>query len=131
VAEIQDFRSAGRTLFSLGMVRGEQGNLSEFDGAVLVITRTGVSLQDLDEGDLVRGTLEDEPAGASTDWEVHRRIYLEQGPGAVAHAHPEGSVPAEGGDLGRHGVYAFGPTLTEAAAWVVRAARAGSEDRAR
>jgi ribulose-5-phosphate 4-epimerase/fuculose-1-phosphate aldolase len=37
-------------------------------------------------------------------------------------------VPAGGDDLGRHGVYAYGPTLEEAAAWVVRAARAG-EDR--
>jgi ribulose-5-phosphate 4-epimerase/fuculose-1-phosphate aldolase len=131
VREIDDFRSAGRTLYSLGLVRESEGNLSEFDGTVLVITRTGVSLRDLVEGDLVRGTLEDEPDGASTDWEVHRGIYQEQGPGAVAHAHPEGSVPPAGGDLGRHGVYAFGPTMSEAAAWVVRAARAGSEERAR
>jgi ribulose-5-phosphate 4-epimerase/fuculose-1-phosphate aldolase len=126
---MEDFRSAGRTLYSLGLVRDSEGNLSEFDGTALVITRTGVSLRDLGEGDLVRGTLEGRLDGASTDLEVHRGIYREQGPGAVAHAHPRGTVPAGGAELGRHGVYAYGPTLGEAAAWVVRAARAGAEDR--
>jgi ribulose-5-phosphate 4-epimerase/fuculose-1-phosphate aldolase len=131
VAEIDDFRSAGRTLYSLGLVRESEGNLSEFDGTMLVITRNGVSLQDLKEGDLVRGALEGGLVGASTDLEVHRRIYREQGPGAVAHAHPPGTIPADGAEPGRHGVYAYSATLVEAADWMVRAARAGAEDRPR
>lgn len=131
MAELDDFRSAGRMLYSLGLVREAEGNLSEFDGTMLVITRTGVSLQDLEEGDLVRGALESRLMGASTDLEVHRRIYREHGPGAVAHAHPQGTIPADGSELGRHGVYTYGATLVEAADWVVRAARAGAEDRPR
>jgi hypothetical protein len=31
-AVLEEFRSAGRTLFSLGLVKGAEGNLSTFDG---------------------------------------------------------------------------------------------------
>src|SRR5436309_15374372 len=106
------FRAAGRTLFSLGLVKGAEGNLSTFDGAILVITRTTAALDGLGEGDLVSGALGEELPGASSDLEVHRTLYTERGPGAIVHAHPPGTVPEGGGGPGQHGVYVFGATLS-------------------
>jgi hypothetical protein len=125
-AGLPAFAMAGRALFSLGLVKGTEGNLSTFDGATLSITRTGAPLDDLSEGDLVTGPLDGELAGASSDLEVHRRMYAEQGPGAVAHAHPPGTVPEGGGGPGAHGAYAHGATLEEAVGRVVDDARRGA-----
>jgi ribulose-5-phosphate 4-epimerase/fuculose-1-phosphate aldolase len=110
---------AGRTLFSLGLVRGSEGNLSTWDGKRLRITRTGCELARLGDEDVLEGTLDEPPPNASSDMEIHRRWYHERGRGAVAHAHPPGSVPegwVEGQD---HGSYAFGATLDEAVRWLV------------
>jgi methylthioribose-1-phosphate isomerase len=113
-ATLERFREAGRTLLSLGLVRGTEGNLSTFDGATLVITRTGSSLGELGGDDLIVGPLDGDLPGASSDLEVHRRTYRARGPGAFAHAHPAGTVPEDGGGPGAHGVYEFGPTLEAA-----------------
>jgi len=120
---VEAFRAAGRALFSLGLVKGAEGNLSVSDGRTIVITRTGARLDELDLPDLVRGAVDGQLPGASSDREVHRRMYGERGAGAVAHCHPRGSVPEEGAAPGRHGVYAFGPTLEAAVAEAVRVAR--------
>jgi ribulose-5-phosphate 4-epimerase/fuculose-1-phosphate aldolase len=120
---IEAFRAAGRALFSLGLVRGTEGNLSVSDGRTITITRAGSRLDALTGSDVLRGPLEDPPSGASSDLAVHRRLYGERGPGAVAHGHPPGSVPEDGGRPGEHGVYAFGTTLEAAVAEAVRAAR--------
>jgi ribulose-5-phosphate 4-epimerase/fuculose-1-phosphate aldolase len=117
------FRSAGRTLFSLGLVKGSEGNLSTFDGSTIVITRTGSKLDALGPGDLVAGAIDAPIAEASSDVDVHRRTYAEHGAGAFAHCHPAGTVPEGGGGPGSHGVYAFGPTLDAAVAECVRMAR--------
>ena len=122
--DLEPFRAAGRTLFSLGLVRGSEGNLSTFDGRTFRITRTGARLGALSSGDLVAGSLEDDLTGASSDVEVHRRTYRERGPGAVVHAHPAGTVPEGGGAPGEHGVYVDGRSLDEAVAQAVRDARA-------
>ena len=53
---VGQFRSAGRTLFSLGLVRGTEGNLSVFDGTTIWITRAGAALNDLSTDALVIGT---------------------------------------------------------------------------
>ncbi|MFB3739307.1 MAG: class II aldolase/adducin family protein, partial [Candidatus Velamenicoccus archaeovorus] len=109
--DLDAFREAGRVLFSMGLVRGSEGNLSTWDGERLRITRTGSELARLSRADVLEGTLEEPPHGASSDLELHVRRYRERGPGAVAHAHPAGSVP-EGWTEGRpHGAYAFAPTL--------------------
>ena len=118
-----EFRAAGRTLVSLGLVKGAEGNLSVFDGAVLTITRTGVSLADIDRTALTSGGLAGEISGASSDLEVHRRTYRELGAGAVVHAHPAGTVPEDGVGPGAHGTYTFGASLAEAVNEAVRQAR--------
>ncbi len=105
---LDQFRSAGRTLFSLGLVKGTEGNLSVFDGTTMWITRAAAALNDLSADALVDGTLADELPGASSDLEVHRSTYRVRGPGALVHAHPPGTVPEGGGGPGEHGIYVFG-----------------------
>lgn len=123
--DLSAFRRAGRTLFSLGLVKGSEGNLSVWDGERLRITRTGCSLAELGPGDLLEGTLEDPPADASSDLEVHRAMYRRLGPGAVVHAHPAGSVP-EGWVEGQpHGRYAHAASLEEAVQQLIREVREG------
>lgn len=117
------FRSAGRTLFSLGLVNGSEGNLSSFDGERLTITRTGSELARLGEGDVLEGTLDAPPAGSSSDLALHLAMYRERGPGAIAHAHPSGSVPDGWVEGQPHGSYAHAPTLKEAVDRLVREAR--------
>jgi ribulose-5-phosphate 4-epimerase/fuculose-1-phosphate aldolase len=119
------FRSAGRTLFSLGLVKGTEGNLSTFDGVTLVITRAGAALDELAPGDLAVGTLDGALDGASSDLDVHRSFYAERGPGALVHAHPVGTVPEGGVISGEHGVYAFASSLERAVEVAVRRAREG------
>jgi ribulose-5-phosphate 4-epimerase/fuculose-1-phosphate aldolase len=120
---ISAFRAAGRTLLSLGLVKEAEGNLSAFDGHSLRITRTGAFLASIGVGDLLEGSLEAPPEGASRDVAVHRAVYLERGPGAVVHAHPPGTVPEGGGGPGEHGVYVFAATLEEATRRAVEDAR--------
>lgn len=122
---LESFRDAGRTLFSLGLVKGSEGNLSVFDGTGLVITRTGSELAALEQDDVLFGTLDTPIPDASSDLEVHLRAYAEHGPGAFAHCHPPGTVPEDGGGPGKHGVYAFAATLDGAVAACVRRARQG------
>ena len=110
---LEEFRRAGRTLFSFGLVKGSEGNLSTFDGETLSITRTGSRLDALDAGDLIVGTLDGDLPGASSDLRVHRGMYREQGAGAIAHCHPPGTAE-EGTAPGEHGDYAFGATLDDA-----------------
>ena len=121
--DLSEFREAGRALLSLGMIRGSEGNLSTWDGERLVITRTGCELGRLAGADVLHGSIDAPPRGASSDVAIHVRTYRRLGPGAIAHAHPPGSVPAgwvEGEDLGR---YAHAPTLEVAVERIVREAR--------
>ena len=127
--DLSAFRDAGRTLYSLGLVRGAEGNLSSFDGRRLLITRTGAELSALTEADLLEGTLDGPPGGSSSDLALHVAFYRERGPGAVVHAHPPGTVP-EGELEGKaHGRYAFGATLEEAVSGIVAEARSGEMTR--
>lgn len=123
--DLSAFRRAGRTLVSLGLVRGSEGNLSVWDGERLRITRTGSRLGDLGPDDVLEGTLEAPPAGASSDLAIHVAMYRERGPGAVAHAHPPGTVPEGWAEGQPHGRYAHAATLEEAVARLVREAREG------
>jgi ribulose-5-phosphate 4-epimerase/fuculose-1-phosphate aldolase len=110
-------------------VKEAEGNLSTFDGDSLAITRTGATLAELSEADVLLGGLDGALPGASSDLEVHRNFYRGRGSGAVAHAHPPGTVPEPVGGPGEHGVYAFAGTLAEAVEAVVAQAReAGAVD---
>jgi len=122
--DLTEFRRAGTTLLSLRMVNGSEGNLSIWDGHRLLITRTGSELGALGEDDVLEGTLEEPPPGASSDLALHVDRYRRQGPGAIAHAHPSGTVP-EGWREGQpHGLYAHAPSLSAAVSELVRQARA-------
>jgi ribulose-5-phosphate 4-epimerase/fuculose-1-phosphate aldolase len=105
------------------MVRGSEGNLSTWDGERLVITRTGCELAHLEDADVLDGSLEAPPPGASSDVAIHARMYRAEGRGAVAHAHPPGTVPAGWVEGREHGRYAHAPTLEAAVERIVREAR--------
>jgi L-fuculose-phosphate aldolase len=117
---------AGRTLFSLGLVKGSEGNLSTWDGARLLITRTGSRLAELGADDVLEGTLDAPPERASSDLEIHVATYRERGPGAVAHDHAPGSVPDGWVEGSPHGRYGFAATLSDAVEDLVRRARESS-----
>ncbi len=117
--DLNEFRAAGRALFVHGLVKGSEGNLSTFDGARLRITRTGARLFELDEGDVLVGTPDRPPAGASSDLDHHLAVYRELRARAVAHAHPPGGVPEGWREGEPHGAYGFGLTLIEAVAAIV------------
>src|SRR5438046_1843296 len=89
---LEAFRLAGRTLFSFGLIAGTEGNLSTFDGTTLVITRTGSRLDALEPEDLIAGPVGGDIPDGSSDLEVHRRMYADRGPGAVAHCHSPGTA---------------------------------------
>jgi ribulose-5-phosphate 4-epimerase/fuculose-1-phosphate aldolase len=114
------FDEAGRTLADHGLVRASEGNLSTFDGSRLTITRTGCRLGELAPDDVVQGTLEAPPEGASSDLAIHVATYRERGVGTIAHAHPAGTVPRGWVEGEAHGVYAFAATLAEAVGEIVR-----------
>lgn len=126
VGYLDGFVDAGRTLYSLGLVKGSEGNLSTFDGSRVLITRTGCRLASLKPGDVLEGTLDGMPTGASSDAPLHAAAYGLHGPGAFAHAHPRGSVPPGWAEGEPHGAYAFGATLDEAVGGIVDGARDGS-----
>ncbi|MBI3647686.1 MAG: class II aldolase/adducin family protein [Actinobacteria bacterium] len=121
--DVADFVDAGRTLFSLGLVKGSEGNLSTWDGERLLITRTGSELSALGERDVLTGTLDEPPEEASSDLALHVARYRRRGAGAVAHAHPPGSVQEGAAEGTPHGAYAFASSLAEAVAAIVRDVR--------
>ncbi len=121
---VEQFRAAGRALFSLGLVKGTEGSLSTFDGTTMWVTTAGATLNELSEEAVVGGGLDDQIPGASSDVEVHRSTYRERGSGALVHAQPPGTPPEGREEPGEHGIYVFGPTLLEGAEDAVRQARA-------
>ena len=123
--DLATFREAGRALFSLGLLREQEGNLSTWEGERLTITRTRSRLFDLQETDVLRGTLDDPPAEASSDLEIHAAMYRANGPGAVVHAHPPGTVPDGWVEGQPHGRYAHAETLGEAVERLVDDVRTG------
>lgn len=127
MAAFEAFAEAGRTLAAEGLVRASEGNLSSFDGERLTITRTGCALATLGPGDVLEGCLDEPPPAASSDLAIHVAMYREHGAGAIAHAHPAGTVPDGWIEGESHGTYAFGASLVEAVGRIV--ARYGRADR--
>lgn len=123
IGDVSDIQVAGKTLYSLGLVKGSEGNLSTFDGRRLLITRTGARLAELTADDVLEGTLGEPPEDASSDLEKHLSVYREGQARAVVHVHTPGTVP-EGWKEGEpHGLYTFGLTLEEAVGAAVASAR--------
>ncbi len=74
----QEFGRIGRRLVAEGLVGATFGNISVRDGDSLQITRTGCCLDE--PGLPVKVPLEGEaPAGASSEYRVHRAVYLGTG----------------------------------------------------
>jgi hypothetical protein len=120
VAAFAAFDEAGRTLAERGLVRASEGNLSTSDGARLTITRTGCRLGALEPDDVLEGTLDAPPPGSSSDLAIHVAMYRDRGPGAIAHAHPPGTVPDGWIEGEPHGVYAFASSIQGAVGELVR-----------
>jgi len=86
---------AGQLLFKEGLVDARAGNLSvRLDGMVL-ITRTGRHVGELSLEDIIELPLYGESVlekRASSEWVVHKEIYLQTSHRAVVHAHPPKAV---------------------------------------
>jgi L-fuculose-phosphate aldolase len=86
---------AGQLLFKEGLVDARAGNLSvRLDGRVL-ITRTGRHVGELSLEDIIELPLYGESVlekRASSEWVVHKEIYLQTSHRAVVHAHPPKAV---------------------------------------
>ena len=84
---------AGRFLFEAGVVEYYSGNLSVFHKRSIFITRSGSPLPLLKPQDILEIKLKKPYAGRpSSEFVVHRQVYLETQHKAVAHAHPPAVV---------------------------------------
>jgi L-fuculose-phosphate aldolase len=90
----QEFARIGRRLFLEGLVGGTFGNMSVRDGGILQITQTGCYLDE--PGTPVRVPLSggQVPTNASSEYRVHRAVYLDSPHRAIVHAHPVHAVAA-------------------------------------
>lgn len=89
----QEFGRIGRRLFAEGLIGATFGNVSVRDGESLWITRTGCCLDE--PGMPVEVPFAGEaPTGASSEYRVHRAVYLATGYRAIVHAHPVHAVAA-------------------------------------
>ena len=85
--------AAARRTVALGLTHGTSGNVSVRDGPGLLITPTALPYDGLVPADIVRLDAEGRPEpgqrAPSTEWRIHRDIYLARAElGAVVHAHP-------------------------------------------
>lgn len=89
----QEFQRIGRRLRDEGLVGGTFGNISVRDGNMLEITQTGCYLDE--PGTPVRiAMIGNAPPQASSEYRVHRAVYLETPHRAIVHAHPVHAVAA-------------------------------------
>ena len=92
---LREIVEVGRSLAREGLVSARAGNISYAYRDKLLITRTGSSLGDLSEGDILEVPLKGRSVldeRASVDLHIHRRIVLTTGKRAVVHAHPPCAV---------------------------------------
>ncbi|MGE4268299.1 MAG: class II aldolase/adducin family protein [Deferribacterales bacterium] len=85
---------AGRTTVALGLVDSFFGNISVFDGRKIYISRTGSSLDELENETDICPLDESACTGltASSELASHRRIYETTDKRVILHAHPRFSV---------------------------------------
>jgi len=94
-----EFESVGKRLYQEKLVSANFGNMSVRDGEGFLITRSGAFLDD--PGELVYVPLEgDVPGNASSEFRLHREVYLQTAHDAVVHAHPVHAVRSRLGVTG-------------------------------
>ncbi len=77
----------GKLLALTGLVDGASGNLSFRSGEKILITRTGVSLDDLREESFVEVSIDEYNEKASVDQVIHKEIYKRSDYNSVLHCH--------------------------------------------
>lgn len=87
---LEQFQMVGKMLFEEGLVHAGSGNLSVRQGDKIIITRRGVILPYIKEGDLIEVGMEAGEADreASVELPVHRAVYKGSQAQAIVHAHP-------------------------------------------
>ena len=87
---LEQFQLVGRLLFEEGLVHAGAGNLSIREQDTIYITRTGILLSEIKEGDIISVGMEptDADKEASIELPVHRAIYKGSSVAAIIHAHP-------------------------------------------
>ena len=89
----EEFEKIGKKIVGDRLLTGNFGNMSVRSGDGFYITATGSFLDD--PGKLVFVPLEGEvPGNASSEYQVHRSVYLKTAAKALVHAHPPVAVGA-------------------------------------
>ena len=84
---IEEAIKIGKKLAAYGLIDGASGNLSFRKGGKIVITKTGVILDELTEEDFVEVEIGKKRDDASSDLYVHEKIYEETDYKVVLHCH--------------------------------------------
>lgn len=89
----REFERIGKRLFAEHLVGGNFGNMSVRENNGFYIKRTGDYLDDVKE--LVFVPLDGPvPPNASSEYRVHRAVYLRTSHAAIVHAHPQAAIAA-------------------------------------
>ncbi len=93
--EWQEMAKFGKKLVERGLVESHFGNMSVRAGSRMLITKSGVPLDEINEDSIMVVDI-DKPSGpdgiASSESPIHRAIYKNTTALAVIHAHPAFSV---------------------------------------
>jgi len=91
---LEQFQLVGKMLFEEGLVHAGSGNLSVRQGDKILITRRGVLLSNIKEGDLIEVGMEagEVDRDASVELPVHRAVYKGSQAQAIVHAHPAHAI---------------------------------------
>ncbi len=84
---IEEAIKIGKKLAEYHLIDGASGNLSFRDGDKIVITKTGVCLDDLEKKDFISLRFGERNGDASSDLTVHERIYEKSDYRVVLHCH--------------------------------------------
>jgi L-fuculose-phosphate aldolase len=103
------YRSLGRA----GLIAGSSGNISVRTPSGMLISPTGTSPERITGADVVAMPLDCPAPGASSEWELHGRLYAGRPDiGAIVHTHADACTALaclnEGLPVFHYGVLAFG-----------------------
>ena len=91
---LEEFRRIGKYMFQERLVDSHGGNMSIRQGDKIFITRKGVMLGDLKEGDIVEAEITQKESDdlASSSLAAHRAVYKQSSAQAIIHAHPANAI---------------------------------------